>query len=139
MFRLPDVKEFQRNLRGVAAIEFAIVANAFLLLVAAIAGFGVYLSAAHSLEQIAAETSRLAIRGLTDAERESIARSRIKATGDDYPFLEADNINIRVIQPDADTVQVILSYDTKHLPILSILPLIDMPAGMVNAQATIRL
>lgn len=139
MLYLNMSRRFRGNTCGVAAIEFAIVANAFLLLVVAIAGFGVYLSAAHSLEQMAAETSRLAIRGLTDAERESIARERIMDTGDDYPFLDADKVITQIVMPDADTVQVILSYNTADLPILGMLPFIDMPAGMVNAQATIRL
>lgn len=70
---------FVRDMRGASALEFALIAPVFLLMIFAMIAFGIYLGAAHSLQQIAAGAARASIAGLDEEERHSLARAYIAA------------------------------------------------------------
>ena len=123
---------------GVAAIEFAIVANVFILLLTGLSGFGIYLSASHSLQQLAAEAARSAVAGITHAEQESLARSHITTKADDHPFLKAEHLGASVTRPRGPVITVTVSYDTRHLPVLDMLSGLTLPHGTMTASSSVR-
>ena len=49
------LRDFARNQRGASAVEFAIVAPLFIVVLFTMIGYGIYFSAALSVEQIAAD------------------------------------------------------------------------------------
>ncbi|MDM9623475.1 TadE/TadG family type IV pilus assembly protein, partial [Rhizobium sp. S96] len=65
------------NTRGAAAIEFAIVAPLFLLVVLTLIAYGIYLSAAHALQQLTADAARTAVAGLSEQERTQLVNNYI--------------------------------------------------------------
>ena len=62
---------------GAGAIEFAIVAPLFLLIVLGLLVYGIYLGSVHSVEQLAADAARASVAGLSDSERIQIATQHI--------------------------------------------------------------
>ena len=59
------VSHFGRDKKGAAAVEFALIAPLFFLLLLTLVAFGIYLTAAHSLQQLTADAARTAIAGLS--------------------------------------------------------------------------
>lgn len=123
---------------GVAAVEFAVVANVFLLLLTGLSGFGIYLSASHSLQQLSAEAARSAIGGITQAEQEGLARAYVTSKAEDHPFLEDAHVGTSVTRPDGSTITVTVNYDTSHLPVLNLLTGLDLPHGTMTATSSVR-
>lgn len=63
--------------RGVAMVEFALVAPLMLLILFGIIAYGGYFWRAHALQQLANDAARGAIAGLTPTERASLARDSV--------------------------------------------------------------
>lgn len=62
--------------RGIAALEFAILAPALLALVFGIITYSIYLTASVGVRQAAAEGARAAVAGLSFTERDTLAKTR---------------------------------------------------------------
>lgn len=84
------------NQNGTAAVEFAIVAPVFLLMILGMLAFGVYLGAAHSLGQLTTDVARATIPGVTGAERQSIATSFGSMNVDKYAFINIEFLKVDV-------------------------------------------
>src|SRR5690606_31835598 len=84
---------FQRQ-DGTSAIEFAIVAPAFLLLLLGIVAFGTLFGTYHGLQQLVAEATRAAVAGLDSGERTQIARGYIALNAGSYPFIDATRLAV---------------------------------------------
>jgi Flp pilus assembly protein TadG len=112
----PD-RHFYRNRSGVAAVEFAIVAPVFLLLLAGIITFGLYFAAATALQHVANEAARASVAGLDNAERASLAQARVSADIAAYGFIDASRV-VTEAGPDTtrgSTFRVVVRYDTGSL------------------------
>ncbi|NHK26543.1 pilus assembly protein [Parvularcula flava] len=129
---------FRNDENGVAAVEFAIIANVFILLLTGLCGFGIYLSASHSMQQLAAEAARSAVGGIDQAEQEGLARTHIAAKANDHPFLKAEHIATTVTHPDSSVITITVSYDTSHLPVLNMLTGLSLPQGTMTATSSVR-
>lgn len=129
-----------KNSKGTAAIEFAIIAPLFLLVVFSIISYGLYLSTANTIEQMAADAARTAVAGLTEAERQALATQYITATTADYPFLDREKLAVEVKDDPANKNQftVSLSYDARGLPIWTLFAF-ALPEPDIRRYATIRL
>ena len=90
------VRNFSRNNDGAAAIEFAIVAPLFILILLTLVGYGIYLSVAHSVQQLAADAARASIAGLSEAERQDLANTYIHTSKISNGFLDQDKLAVRV-------------------------------------------
>ena len=75
------LRGFFSDKRATSAVEFALIAPFLLLLVAAILAYGSIFATSISLQQVAAETARATIGGLSDAERRSLALIKLAAIG----------------------------------------------------------
>jgi Flp pilus assembly protein TadG len=74
---------------GVVAVEFALVAPLFLLLVFGTMIFALYFATFVAVIHAASEGARASIAGLTNAEREQMARARVEALFQAYqPLLK---------------------------------------------------
>ncbi len=126
--------------RGSAAVEFAIIAPVFLLMVLGMLAFGIYLGAVHSVRQLTSDIARATIPGTTEAERQLIAKSYVTMNVSGYAFIELDNLEINV--RDSETVAhqfvVEVQYNAAELPIWGLAEFVPMPSKTITASASIR-
>lgn len=80
-------KALARNDRGTVAIEFAMVASLFLMMLFGIIAFGFQFAGRIALSYAVAEGGRAAVAGLTDADRKSLALSATEYALDGYSGL----------------------------------------------------
>lgn len=125
--------------KGAAAVEFAIVAPLFLLCVLTLIAYGIYLSAAHSIQQIAADAARTAIAGLSEAEREKLATDYIRRSTMSQTFIKTSRMNVSVRDDanNANQFTVTIKYDASDLPIWSLFTF-ALPSDQIERYATIR-
>ncbi|MCB1385330.1 MAG: pilus assembly protein [Nitratireductor sp.] len=126
---------------GASAVEFAIIAPLFLLMMFGMIAYGIYFGAAHSVQQLAADAARASVAGLSTAERASLARAFLEANSGDYALLDAKHLSIETAASASDPNQftVSLTYDAVNLPIWEMYPPIPLPDKIIARSSTIRL
>ncbi|KQR77550.1 TadE/TadG family type IV pilus assembly protein [Rhizobium sp. Leaf341] len=135
------MSRFSRNAEGVAAIEFAMLAPLFICMLFSMFGWGIYFGACHSLQQIAADTARSAVAGLSPAERTSLATgyATSQATAG-YALINQARLIVQVADDAAVANQftVKLTYDASDLPIWNLMTF-AMPSSTIVRSTTIRI
>lgn len=129
-----------RNRSGASAVEFAIIAPMFLLILLSLIAWGIYLSAAHSVQQVAADAARTAVAGLNAAERERLVKDYVDRTALDYAFLSKKGFSVSTGTDPANPNQftVTLLYDASDLPIWSLYSF-ALPGKTIRRFSTIRI
>ena len=132
---------FIHSRRGAAAIEFAIIAPVFFLLLMGVIAYGVYFSAAHAVQQISADAARSALAGIDDEERKTLVDLYVEAQAHNYAFIDVDRLQITVaVDETLDTELVVsVSYDASNLPIWTLWRNLPLPDQVIEKQAAIRL
>lgn len=127
--------------RGGAAVEFAILAPVYLLMLCGMLAYGLYFGAAHSLQQLAADAARISIAGLDRAERDDLVGSYLNRHAGDYMLISRQFLTYAIGDDPADLTQyrVVLRYDAIELPIWNLYPPLPMPSRYMVYGATIRL
>lgn len=138
--RPPDRPTIIGDQTGTSAIEFAIVAPVFILLVFGMIAYGIYFGALHSVQQMAADAARTAIAGLDENERKTLAQRYIDLNADGYVFIDRKKLVVDVQDSDKDGVQFVVSlrYDAGQLPIWNLLPMLPLPERTISRSSTIR-
>lgn len=131
---------FVRHKGGSAAVEFALVGPLFLLLFLSMTAYGVYFSAGHSVEQIAADAARTAIAGLDETERRKLAADYVKRNAHHYTFIQPDKLSVEVADSveDTDQFEVRVRFDARALPIWSLVGDLPLPTLDIRRTSTIR-
>lgn len=129
-----------RERKGTAAVEFALVAPVFILLLLSIAGYAFYLSAAYSVQQIAADAARTALAGLNASERRALAGDFIESSTLEYHLLDPAKLTFSLVDDQQNTEQftVTVEYDASHLPIWALYSF-AMPSSKITRFSTIRI
>jgi Flp pilus assembly protein TadG len=127
--------------RGSSAIEFAIIAPVFLLMLFGMLAYAIYFGAAHSVQQLAADAARTSIAGLSAAERDSLVEAFIDNNAGDYLLLDPSQIAYEVGDKEEDTNQyrVTVSYNASQLPIWNLYVPLPLPDQTIRFTSTIRL
>jgi Flp pilus assembly protein TadG len=125
---------------GVAAIEFAIVAPVFFLMVFGLLAYAIYFGMAHSVQQLAADAARASVAGITTTERATLAKSNIASAIADYPLLDPAKLKVDATPSDSDPnlFTVDLRYDASTNTIFALAGLVPMPPKIIERQAVIR-
>ncbi len=131
-------KRFASNQSGVAAVEFAIVAPLFLILIAGVICYGGYFWMSHSVQQLANDSARAAIAGLNASEREQIAQQSVQEELHHYPLLATGSTQV-VITDEADALAIRVSHDASNSPFYVFASLIPMPPASIGREAAVRL
>ncbi len=120
---------FQRCDRGIAALEFALLAPALLMLVFGIVVYSIYFSAYMGVRQAASEGARAAMAGLDSTERSQFATARAQQVIDNYGAIFTNGEPPRITaQPIATGVfEVRVSYSIAANPIVRFTPFIPIP------------
>lgn len=123
--------------RGVAAIEFAMVAPLLILMMLGIVVYGGWFWMAHSVQSLASEGARAAIAGLDPAERESLARGFVGGQVGDLG-LRADRASVEV-ESTASVIRVNVVYDASDHPLMALSAIIPSPPRTIRRTAVVRL
>ncbi|MDX3925382.1 MAG: pilus assembly protein [Shinella sp.] len=129
-----------RNREGASALEFAIIAPLFFLVLFSLIAYGIYLGVAHSVQQIASDAARTAVAGLNEAERISLVNRYLERSTLDHAFLDRSRMTVRVSDDAGNSEQftVAISYDSSDLPIWKLFTF-ALPGSTIERYATIRL
>jgi len=127
-----------RNCTGNAAIEFALVAPVFLLFLMGIISYGGYFWLAHNIQELANDSARAAVGGLTATERSSLAASSFTSQVGAYGVLTPAKANV-VYSGSLQNFTVSISYDASSSGFWAISGLIPMPSSTIVRSAAIRL
>jgi Flp pilus assembly protein TadG len=132
-------RHFLKDARAASAVEFAIVAPMFLMLLFGIIVYGSYLAVVHGVEQLAAEAARSSIAGLSDTERASLAQSYISTNAANYTWINPTRltVNAAASAADANVFIVTVSYDDSGSFIFSLPNFVPAPPTTIVATAAI--
>lgn len=128
------------NESGAAAVEFAILAPVFLLMIFGMVAYAIYFGAAHSVQQLAADAARTSIAGLTEAERNTLVTTYIDRNADAYLLIDGDLLTVSVGDraDDANQYEVRIEYDASSLPIWGLHPPLPLPSPTIRHVSSIR-
>jgi Flp pilus assembly protein TadG len=134
------LQSLSQNRRGTAAVEFAMVAPIFLMLMLTFVGFGIYITAANGVQQIAADAARTAVAGLSSTERSKLATDYVTNSSMNYFMLDAKKLQVSVASDpnNANQFTVSIIYDASGLPIWSLYSFV-LPQAQIKRFSTIRL
>ena len=129
-----------RDQSGVAAIEFAIVAPIFFLMVFGLLAYAIYFGMVHSVQQLAADAARASVAGITAGERASLAKSNVLSSVANYPLLDPKKLTVDANPSglDPNLFSVDLHYDASTNTIFDLEGLVPMPPKIIERQAVVR-
>ncbi|MBI1185757.1 MAG: pilus assembly protein [Alphaproteobacteria bacterium] len=130
-------QSLRRDQRGAAAVEFALITPLFVALLMGIISYGGYFWLGHTVQQMANDAARASIAGLTDAEREALARESIAAASAGGP-LPIERLTVAV-ERAGGYVTVRATYDAQGSIFWAFDKLIPMPPRAVARSASIRM
>ena len=136
----PEIRSILRCDRGAAAVEFAIIAPIFILSLLTLVAYGIYLGAAHSVQQLAADAARTAVAGITQDERIQLVNNYINASTMNDPFLDRKQIKAVVaVDPlNVNQFTVSIEFDAENLPIWNLYSF-ALPSKTISRFSTIRM
>lgn len=133
-------KSMYSNIRGVAAVEFAIVVPVLLMILFGIIAYGIFFGAANSLQQLAASSARAAMGGLDVDERQAIVETYVDSYFDRDGLLQREHLTVSVdaLEHDETLMAVSVRYDAGHLPLWNIYGGFPLPERVIERRALIR-
>lgn len=126
------------NREGIAALEFAFLAPALLMLAFGVIVYSIYFTAVIGVRQAASEGARAAMAGLSPSERASLAQTRAGQVLSNYGSLLGGNVPQVVAAPDSLGVfKVTVTYDMNKSPIMRYGNFVPLPAESVQASVMV--
>lgn len=126
-----------RNERGAAALEFALVGPLFILLIIAATVYGGWFWMAQGVQHLAAEGARAAIAGIDVDERVALARSSIADSTDGTTILDPEAVQV-LVTSDQGAIRVTVVYDASDHPFMAMAQLVPSPPQTIRREAVIR-
>ncbi|MBO9580453.1 MAG: pilus assembly protein [Sphingobium sp.] len=126
--------------RGMAALEFALLAPALLMLAFAIIVYSIYFAAQMGIRHAASEAARAAMAGLGSTERATLATTRAQQVLQSYGRLLSANGASPIVTTSTDGVgsfKVQISYNMSSSPIMRYAGFIPLPASTITANAVV--
>ncbi len=124
---------------GAIAVEFAIIAPVFLMIVFGIIMYGSYLSVVHGVQQLAAEAARSSVAGLSEGERSALANSYVTGNVTTYPLIDPARLTVNAATSvsDANVFVVSVNYDASGMFIYSLPTFVPAPSSTIVRSAAI--
>jgi Flp pilus assembly protein TadG len=130
---------FRRD-EGVAAVEFAIIAPVFLMILFGIIVYGIYFATWIAVTEAASEGARAAVAGLSAAERIQLATDQANRFFNIYsPMLKPENATILAQQePGNDgAFQVTITYNFAGYGLNTLSALLPIPSTTPSVMITV--
>ena len=128
----------QREVTGASAIEFAITAPLFLMILFGILVYGYYFASLSVINHIAYESARATIAGLTDDERSTLAHERADALIAAFgSMIDADAVTVDA-DPDSDGIYAVtVHYEFTGLEMFGASTILPLPSNEHTARIEI--
>ncbi|MER0236579.1 TadE/TadG family type IV pilus assembly protein [Fulvimarina sp. MAC8] len=127
--RQSQLASFSRATKGAAGVEFAIILPLFLLILFAVAFFGIYIGLSHSLQAMSADASRYAMVGLDADERRALVDAAIANSSQQYALINRDLLTYEV-EEDGHWLTVNVAYDVSGFGLPAI---VTEPLGRIDS------
>jgi Flp pilus assembly protein TadG len=126
---------------GTAAVEFALLSPLYILLLMGLIAYGIYIAAAHSVQQIAADAARIAVGGVSPDERRTLVTTFVAEHSQGYAFVEPDKLSVDVSATAADSnyFVVTITYDAGELPIWQLATNLPLPQTAIVRKSVVRI
>jgi Flp pilus assembly protein TadG len=126
--------------RATSAIEFAILAPVFLLMLGGMMAYGLYFGVANSVQQLTADAARTAIAGLNETERNQLVAGFLNRNAGEYLLIDQSRISFAIGDKPGDPSQyrVTVHYDASDLPIWSLSLPLPLPSSLITYTSVIR-
>ena len=133
--------KIRKDTRGVAAIEFALVAPVFFLLLLGIAAYGIYFSAISSLQELTADAARASVAGVSATERQTIVSTYVAQSSPNNHLLSRHPITVTATPYPGDPTRysVTLRTDISNLPLQGTTGIFPMPSAIIQRTAVVRI
>lgn len=124
---------------GAIAVEFAMIAPVFLMIVFGIIMYGSYLAVIHGVQQLAAEAARSSVAGLSESERSALANSYITGNVNSYPLINPAHLTVNAATSgsDVNVFVVTVNYDASGMFIYSLPTFVPAPSPTIVRSAAI--
>ena len=125
--------------KGIAALEFALVTPALLMLIFAIIIYSFWFSALLGVRHAAAEGARAAMAGLSSSERATLARTRAQAVINGYGTLlsSGGTPDIQAAPDGIGQFKVQVRYDMSGSPLMRYSTFIPLPSTTLDATVIV--
>ena len=124
--------------RATTAVEFAFVAPLFVTLMLGIVAFGSVISVDNGLQQIVAEAARASVAGLSDTERDQLARTSVAANARSYAFIDPTKMTVSTDEPSSTAFRISVTYDMSSLIAYHLLAALPLPPAVVTRSAVVQ-
>ena len=124
-----------------AALEFAIVSPALILMILAMMLFGFYLTLLHEVQELASSGARASVAGVTNAERNTLAQQFISNFIASSGLLVPADLTVATgtVGTPAVSYQVSVTYNLKDTPIPFLASLVNIPDSSIQRTAIVQL
>jgi Flp pilus assembly protein TadG len=126
--------------RGIAALEFALIAPVLLSIVFATIVYSLYFTAVLGVRHAAAEGARAAMAGLSTGERITLAKTRANAVIDKYgSLLSTGNVH-PVVTPERESTgvfKVTVTYNIASAPLMRFASFLPLPAPDITSSVIV--
>jgi Flp pilus assembly protein TadG len=135
------LKQFLTCRGGTAAVEFALLSPLYILLLLGLIAYGIYIAAAHSVQQIAADAARLAVGGVDDEERKDLVTTFVSEQTEGYAFVKPEKLSVSVSDTTGggEYFVVTITYDAVELPIWQLATNLPLPSTEITRQSVVRI
>lgn len=133
------LKRFRTAQGGAIAVEFAMIAPVFLMMVFGIIMYGSYLAVVHGVQQLAAEAARSSVAGLSESERSTLANGYVTGNVNSYPLIDPAQLTVNAATSgsDANVFVVTVNYNASGMFIYSLPTFVPTPSSTIVRSAAI--
>ena len=126
--------------QGVAAVEFAIIAPALLLMVMSLICFGLYFVYLHELQELASASARASVAGLSQTDRNTLANQFITTAVANSALLQTSDLTVTTATSGTPAIYyaVTLSYNLKDTSIPLFAGLVPQRYSAISRTATVQ-
>lgn len=123
---------------GLAALEFAFLAPALLMLAFGVIVYSIYFTAVLGVRQAASEGARSAMAGLSPAERTDLAQKRARLVLENYaPLVGKITPQVVAAADGTGVFKVTVGYDISNSPIMKYGGFVPLPTSNIQASVVV--
>jgi Flp pilus assembly protein TadG len=125
---------------GIAALEFAIVAPVFLVILFGIIVYGIYFATWIAITEAASEGARAAVAGISTTERTALATAQVSSFFTNYaPMLNASQATVSAgqVSNNPGAFYVNISYNFASYGLSSLSALLPIPPAIPSVTITV--
>ena len=128
-----------RDKTGLAALEFAVLAPALLMLVFSVIVYSIYFTALYGVRQASSEGARAALAGLSSTERSTLATARAQTVAESFRSIvgQGGAFQVTAQSESSDVFAVTVSYDMSGSPIMRYAGFLPLPSSTVTATTRV--